>query len=228
MSEPQAATAPAAQANTEAAPQAKEEGSKGLLATETPIADPAKPAEGEKPNADTGNADKGKQPEADAVPENYTDFKMEEGFTFDELSGKKFAELAKANKLSQEKAQAFVDLATEHVKSMIAKQQDEYSKIRDEWVKEIEGDPEFGGNKFDETMSRAKRTLKNFTPLDAEGKPKFDILGALVTTGLSDNPAMIKFLAYIDKATGEDKIVKGDPAQTDLSTAEVLFGKNKN
>ena len=225
MTEPANANPTPAQNNIQAGTEPAKEPT-GLL--DGKAAEPAPKANEGNPDASKSEPGKTQEPPKNEVPENYAPFKVEEGFNFDDVSGKKFAELAKENKLTQEKAQAFVDLATEHVKSMVNRQQEEYLKIRKEWVEEIKNDPEFGGSKFDETVVRAQRALKTFVPTNEKGEAKFDMIGLLKNTGLTDNPTMIKFLAHIDKMTGEDKIVKGGPAEEKLSDAEILYGKNKN
>lgn len=218
MSEPNVSTP--AQNNIQAGTEPAKDASQGLL-------DGSQKAPEVTPNANEKAPEKAPEVSKDEVPENYAPFKIEEDFAFDESLGKKFSELAKGNKLSQEKAQALVDFSIEHAKALAVKQQEDYAKIRQEWVAEIKADPEYGGAKFDETVVRAQRALKTFVPVDEKGSAKFDMIGLLKSTGLTDNPTMIKFLAHIDRMTGEDKIVKGGPNEVELSAAEVLFGKNK-
>ena len=95
---PAATTAPAATPAPSAAPAATPAPSAAPAATPAPSAAPAaaKPGEDGKPAG---------------APETYEAFKLPDGFTMNDAGQAKFTEWAKANNLSQEAAQAAVDMA---------------------------------------------------------------------------------------------------------------------
>jgi len=130
----------------------------------------------------------------------------------------KFTGVAKELGVSQENAQRLMDLAAENSSTVIEQQRAAWDKMRDGWVNEIKSDKDFGGGKFNETIERAKRTLKSY---DTEGElGKF-----LEETGFGDHPGVIRVLARIDKAMSEDRTVDGKPGKPDTrSAAQVIYG----
>jgi hypothetical protein len=150
------------------------------------------------------------------APEAYTDFTMEEGAALNETVLGDFKETAKDLGLSQEGAQKLVDLGMKLTEQNAAAQQESWDKTRDGWVEQIKSDTEYGGDKFDATLERANRALRQY---GSEGLIQF-----LGDTGYGDNPELIKMFAKIDTATGEDKSIDGSPANTDgRSLADVMY-----
>ena len=157
--------------------------------------------------------DPAKSPEpAPGAPEKYTDFKLPENVTVNQDLLGKFNEVAKGLNLPQENAQKLMDLAAEHGTAVVAEQKAQWDTIRDGWVTEIKADKDFGGDKFNETIERAKRALKT-------NDPENTMKDFLETTGFGDFPPLIRMLANMDKRYGEDKTVDGGPAKPDNRTA---------
>lgn len=150
------------------------------------------------------------------APEAY-DFNFSDGYNVDTETLGKFTELAKGLDLTQEDAQKVMDLAVENMANAQKIQEQAWLKQREEWAKDIKADKDFGGEKFNETMERAKRSIANFF-----GE---DVLTFLDATGYGDHPGLLKGLAKIDMAVGEDKIVDGKPSEQMKSQAERLYGK---
>ena len=154
----------------------------------------------------------------EGAPEKYEAFKVPEGLTLNPGMTSKLEVLAKEFSLSQEKTQRLVDLAAEHTLYIQQQQQEKWAEIRTEWVKAIQEDKTFGGEKFAENHVRAQRALSTFDP-DGDFKE-------LLKQGYGDNPAIFKFLVRIDQATSEDRLVDGAPAKADdsRSAADVIYG----
>ena len=135
------------------------------------------------------------KPVAPVVPEAYADFKLPEGVEIDKtmLEGVK-AQFKEAG-YTQEQAQKAIDL---HIKGL-QEQQEIFIQERKNWVAELKADKEFGGDKFDTTAKGAQLALRKF---DADGK----MLDLLETSGFGDHPGVIKFLARIHAAMGEDSV----------------------
>jgi len=167
-------------------------------------------------------SDEDKAPAKSEVPEKYEDFNLPEGtkLTKDQMEGYK-AE-AKAFGLNQENAQKLVDRDAAQVKEAGKQQSEAWGEIRSKWREGLKSDTEFGGSKHNETLTRAKRTLRSFGGSEADQKSLNHVLNKL---GFGDNPSIIKMLARIDIATGEGKTVDGGKKSSGpKSAAEVMFG----
>lgn len=181
--------------------------------TETPPS--TAPQEGAAPS----EAPKVENIEAPKAPQEitYTDFALPEGFEFKSDILNKFTSAAKELKLDQPSAQKMVDIATEHAKMIIDSQAEQLAKTRESWVESIKTDKDFGGGKFNETIERAQRSLKTYG--------SNELVDILNSSGLGDNPEVIKLLAKIDKATSDDRIIDGRPNNnTGKAPAEIIYG----
>lgn len=141
-------------------------------------------------------------PEPPKVPEKYEAFKLPEGATFDGQPLETFSALAKEAGLSQELAQKFVDM---HL-GFLGQQQEGYLAAMQEqektWGQELLNDPEIGGAKYDESVSKANRVLKTF---DTDGSLFKLISDAMLTK----NPTIMKFMVRVGQAIGDDQLVDG-------------------
>lgn len=141
---------------------------------------------------------------------------MPEAIPYNKDVFSKFNNVVNSFKLPKEQAQELLNIAIENAN----KANEDYMRTRQDWIKEIKNDPEFGNANFSETVSRAQRVLS-----DPEiGSPK--LIELLNSTGLGDNPELIKALAKIDKKYGEDKMVSGKPAGTSYKSAAEIFYPN--
>lgn len=144
-------------------------------------------------------------------------FELPKEIQFDKGILDEFTNEVKNLKVSKEAGQKFLDIAVKNFKN----QQAQHIKTRESWVNEIKTDKDFGGDKFNETITRAQRVLS-----DPEiGSPQFVQL--LESTGLGDHPEVIKILARIDKKYGEDRAVTGKPSGTTYKSAAELFYPSK-
>lgn len=151
----------------------------------------------------------------DTKVEDYV-FEMPKDIPYDKGILDKFTEVVKEFNLPKDQAQKLFEIGIENVKLS----QEKHLQTRAEWVNNIKTDKEFGGEKFNETIARAQRVLR-----DPEiGSTHLTQL--LESTGLGDHPELIKLLARIDKKYGEDKTVEGKPSGTKYkSVAEILYPK---
>ena len=194
-----------------------------------------KPAEGTEPKPnETGAKDGAPKKEGDAdankdgkgedskgegskAPEEYTAFELPEGTSLDEETLGKFTSIVKGKNFTQEEAQELISLASGGQEKAAQAQQDYWKGVREGWVKELNEDKEFGGEKVKETTEQAKRTLKAF---GSDNLKTF-----LEESGFGDNADMVRMLAKIDKALGEDKVVNGNPPSggSNKSAAETIY-----
>ena len=157
----------------------------------------------------------------------YTDFVVPEGFDLGPSKEEVIA-FAKENKLTQAAAQKLVDMGVNLGKatmdSMAKAEADNIIKTGDAWVSELKADKDFGGEKFDETVNRAKRMIKtlNNPKLNAffEGDPEKGRIP------YGNHPELVKTFAAIDRMINAEAnfIEGGAPSPQALNAADVLFG----
>ena len=197
-------------------PQNDTEGSAddGNNAADDPKNDPSNPDAGggdadPKPGGepDKGEA-KGKEsePKPAEAPKEFdpTALTVPDGLVPDQELLQQFGDLAKDMNISQEQAQELVDLQVKAIKA----QEDQFVEMRRQWVDELKKDQEYGGTRFDATVSDAQAVMRRFDP-DGE------VLQVLQTTGFGDNPAVIKMLAKIKRSISDDEFVTTSEKATD-------------
>ena len=145
-------------------------------------------------------------PPAPVVPESY-EFNLGEGLTItDELKGK-FTEIAKGAKLTQEQANALIDM---HSSILLDYMHQTEAKVNG-WVDECQK----AGYLSEENLGYAKSAINYFGGSDA--------MNALVETGAINHPAVFKMVMTIGQLIAEDAPPKGDPPKGPKSSADILF-----
>lgn len=152
--------------------------------------------------------DEAKAAEA-AKPIEYKDFKVPEGFKFDDaaLAGIK-SDFAEA-KLSQDQAQKLIDKHVQAVKSAAESPYKLWNETQAKWQKEVMADPEIGGAKFDTVTKPAiAKAITSFAG-DAAGQAQFK--EAMNFTGAGNNPTIVRFLARLGASLMEGSPASGAP-----------------
>jgi len=126
-----------------------------------------------------------------------------------------YKDIANELGLSQEGAQKLMDLAVKNAQN----QYDQHHEVQKQWVDNIKSDKEFGGNNLQTTVKSARGVI------DKYGDP--EVLALLDTTGLGNNPGVIKMFARIGKRVAEDSSVDGSPAGSQKSLAETMYPNMK-
>ena len=186
-----------------------------LLGGQTPPAGPEVGAQGGEPPK---NGSEQPQP---AQPPEYTKFSIPEGFDYDDGKVSEFTTLARELNLSQEQAQKLVDL---HVRHWLGYEEGLKAQ-KEAWGKEAMEDPEFGGQKFVQSLRDAHRFINVF------GGEKLKL--ALEATGVGNHPEIFKAFARAGRILGEDQLVKGAGAAptgggTFADLANTLYPDMKN
>jgi hypothetical protein len=152
----------------------------------------------------TADGDKSTDDKPAGAPEQYEDFTAPDGVQLDaEVTGDLKA-LAKELNLPQEQAQKVADLGAKLAQKWQAQQATSLTEASAKWADETRADPEFGGDKLNESLASAKKALTAF------GSPKLATL--LNESGLGNHPEIIALLARTGKAISEDRIVTGNAA----------------
>jgi len=190
-------------------------------ATPAPAA-PATPESGSTPAAtgtdgDTPAGDKPADKAADQVPESY-ELTLPEGSPLDQSALEKTASWARERGLSNEQAQAALEYANDQAQARDAHLRAEVERLAyEEWPTQLQADPEYGGEKFDQTAEHARRALAKF------GTPALS--QALKDTGYGNHPELVKTFARIGKELADDRLEGGGQGGTgSRSLADRLFG----
>jgi len=180
------------------------EGNTALTADEESVSEAAAKAV-EKEAAKDGGADhdtdeKSEDSKADedkdGAPATYADFKLPEGMDMDQEALEAAMPLFKEMKASQETAQKVVNVASQMVEKVLAKQQTAWTDRVAEWTKDAENDDEYGKASYDKSIMIARSAMRTV------GGP--NLAKALEETGTGNHPELIRVFYRLGKAIGED------------------------
>jgi hypothetical protein len=196
----------------------------------TAVADPPTPpapapASPPAPSApDSAEPPKTDPPPAAAVDEVKYDLKLPEGVTLDAALLERTATTARARGLSQEQAQATVDLVAQEITSALDAERsriaDSYQpggaawqQVVDGWKAETTADPKLGATPEERqaAVDRGFGIVRKYgeaNPNDAQAMTEF-----LDSSGLGNHPAAVRFFAWLGKAAGEGDMPTPNAAQ---------------
>ena len=151
------------------------------------------------------------------TPEVKLELKLPENSLLDQARVDQIKTFAKEKNLTSDQAQMIVDRENEAMGSYKTAQEKAFSDEKSKWVDEIKSDPEFLGEKFNQSTELAHRAAKHYlTPAD---------LKVLNDTGLGNHPILVRAFHKIGKDMGEDKLILAPPVGPGKkSAAEVLYG----
>ena len=151
---------------------------------------------------DDKSKDKDDDEESKGAPEAYDDFTLPEGIEINDDDLAEFHEVAKKLNLDQNQAQELVDLQSKRAESMAenfnSQLQDAFNKQQDDWLQELKDDKDFGGDNLDKNVGLAVKVINKF------GTP--ELKATLDSSGMGNNPEVIKMLNSIGKAISEDSL----------------------
>lgn len=136
---------------------------------------------------------------AEAAAAGDVTIKLPEGMTEDASLGQ-FKELAKKHGIKSEQAQAIVDFYAQVAKQQATEFVAAQEKLKADYVEQLKADKDFGGAAFDVNVQLARKAVKAYG--DAELKKFFN------EHPLGNHPGLVKMLARIGKAAGEDALVR--------------------
>lgn len=162
-------------------------------------------ADGAKPDGDKPADDKGTK-----APESY-DLKMPDGVELDTAAADEFKGIAKEYGLTQEQAQKVADIGAK----MVQRQTEAHQAQVQTWVDAVKTDKEIGGDKLNENLAIARKTIDTF------GSPELKEM--LNVTGIGNHPEIVKLAYKIGKAISDDGFVRGGNTSAPRSAAEVMY-----
>ena len=177
--------------------------------------DKAGDQDGDEDDLLDGKVKKDEEGEGDtAAPDDY-EFTIPEGYELD-------AELADISKpafkeagLTQDQAQNLVEkLGPQILTKLGEKQAAQWKAVQSAWAKEFKADPEYGGKNLDASLGNVARARDYLGP---------EFTASIKLLGGNNNPAVLKALAKVGKALGEDAPGFGKPAAVAKSAAERLY-----
>jgi len=134
----------------------------------------------------------------DGAPATYADFKLPKGMDMDQEALEAAMPLFKEMKASQETAQKVINVASQMVEKVLAKQQIAWTDRVAEWTKDAENDDEYGKASYDKSIMIARSAMRKV------GGPS--LAKALEETGTGNHPELIRVFYRLGKAIGEDNL----------------------
>lgn len=152
------------------------------------------------------------------APETY-EFAAPEGQTFDSAVIDAYSSVAKELDLPQDKAQKILDTVAP---VLAARQAEQFDALKSQWESESRADKEFGGDKLQENLALAHAAR------DAFATPELRTL--LETSGMGNNPEVIRMFYRVGKAISEDsfKPGRGSAGDTAGSPQKLYAASNMN
>ena len=152
--------------------------------------------------------------ETPEVPDEYA-FTMPEGMEMDNALAEAIGPIFKDLGLSQDQATQLVDAYAKNIQSSQAASDAAFNKQMEDWKAELKNDPDIGGDDFDKNVGIAIQAIDKF------GSP--ELRNVLDTTGLGNNPEVIKFLHKVGSLTVEDQPGSGNRAAAETSAEQRLY-----
>lgn len=187
-----------------------------------PPATPPAPKPGDTPPAGSPPPEGGKTGDQGKPPADPFDLKAPKDSLLDTAAVDAIKAFAKEKGLSAEQAQAMLERESANVASFVEQQEQARDQMRSSWLEQTKTDKEIGGEQFNANAELAKRVVEKF------GTDEFK--KALDESGLGNHPELVRILARIGKAMGNDTlVVPGSTSGTPKpSMAERLYPSTPN
>lgn len=170
------------------------------------------PASTEAPAAKQEAAQTQEPAKPEGAPEKY-EWKAPDGKEYSPEAINAFEGAARKANLTQAQADAFL---SELAPAMEARTQSAIEAQVAQWEKDAKSDKEFGGEKFDENIAKAREVI------DTYATPELKTL--LAQSGLGNHPEMIRMVLKFAGAVSEDAFVGGRGGkQADASLAQRMY-----
>jgi hypothetical protein len=123
---------------------------------------------------------------------------------------------AKENNLSNEQAQQLLDQQDQLIQNFQDSQRETYEDMLEDWRNTVINDKELGGDNLNATATKAQRVTSTYA--------SEELIDLLRQTGYGDHPEVVKFLAKIGEAMGDDSVETGKFAKKEQTFEEAFYG----
>ena len=201
------------------------ESKKGEQSGKTEGKDPLDGIFTEDKKASEAAAESNEKPKQEGETGDAIDIKFPEGFQADPNLMEGFLSVIKDGGSKQEQAQKLIDMYAAEQKKTFDVFSTEHAKtterINNEWLGEIKNDPEFGGEKYEESCNHVIAAIRRFVP--ATEMDSF--LGFFKQANLKNNPQLFRFFARVSQYSAEAGAVASDASnpERELSRADRMF-----
>lgn len=191
-------------------------------AKENQAKEPAKePAKAEEQKTEPAKTEpvKAETKPAEKTAEIKYELKLPKDSLLDAAEVEKEASFAKEKNLSPDVAQAVLERKAQAVKAYKEAQEANLKRISSEvWPEQLRSHPDFGGEKFNETVELARRAFHSFASKEH--------IAEMDRTGLGNHPDHIMAWARVGRMIGDGKILAGGrPAgQGPKTIAQRIYG----
>lgn len=205
------------EANVQAAqstPNAAEQPQGSTVLTASAAAPEAKPTQTEAAQAAAA-------PSAEAKPASEVKYelKLPDGSPLDPGIISDLTTFAKEKGIAPEIAQAILEKQHAATQGYAERINKEFEAQKKQWVAQVQGDKEIGGEAFKGNVEIAHRALKAFA--------SDEFVSILESTGLGNHPELVRVFYRIGKQMADDKLVTGSaPGGGKKSPSELLYGKS--
>lgn len=175
---------------------------------------------GDKDKSDDDDKSDDKE-EKEGAPEEYEPFDLPEEVKVDDALLTDFTDYAREHDLSQEEAQALVDLHLKAADKFETRIQEQWDEKKAEWREQTKADKELQGEDgtVDEALALSKKAVEK---LGGE-----ELMEVFDLTGTGEHPAVIKAFYKLGQYIKDDEFVFGSAAQSQKSRAERMFPSMK-
>ena len=188
--------------------------------TNTEVSTEEKTDATETPNADDAKVDEvvDDKKVVEEKPEEIS-LKAIENTKLSDADVKRIEAFAKDRGLSNEAANELMKKESELVDRYAQDQQSKFEDVQKDWVENIKGDKEFGGERFAETAELSKRAAERFLSKDFRN--------ILEESGWGNHPELVKGFARIGRAMENDTFIHGESdAKSGKSMEEIFYGSS--
>ena len=225
--EPAASKADAAEPSPDAAKPAA-----GGEAGEREAGDPLDAILPEKQGEATDAEDDGEAEKDKAEEDKPLELAFPEGFVKDDAMLDEFQAIAKEAGMKKEAAQKIADLYVAGQKKMADAFANEHKRIIDrinkDWIAENHADPDFGGDKFEESNNYLTKAIRHFVPADElhtkDGRLGF--LELIEQANMRNCPQLRRFFVRVGQYLSESGPMASDASEASKPKrdADVIFG----
>lgn len=175
------------------------------------------PQEGEDGAVKEGEGEKTEADKADdaAEPIKIEELTVPEDMPIPEEMKGPMSEYITENKLDKAGAQKLTDLGVKMQQHNL----DIWTKTKTDWRKEVEADPELGGQNLKQTVAKANDVIRQFAGTEEN---LAELKQDLVLLGLGNKRSFVRFLTNISKATGNDSAAGASGTGSDVSGQEAM------